>query len=306
MKNARNALVLALLLALAGPSHAGGRIHVLTSIFPLKEFAAAVLGERGEVSLLLPPGAGVHTWQPRPGDILRLASSDLFISVGSGLEPWISDAVKAVPGGKLRLLEVSRGLPLLPAGAEEPEGAEAGHGHGSLDPHIWLDLGLDARIIDRIVDAVSGIDPAGAGYFQANGESYKARLHELDSRFRQDLKDCHGRRMVVAGHAAFGYLAKKYGLVQISLYGLSPDSQPRPKQMMKVVDYCRRENVRTIFFENSVPPDLARTLAAEIKGRVLVLYAGHNLTREQMVKGIGFFDIMEENLRNLREGLGCR
>jgi len=306
MKNARHALILVLFLSLTGPSFAGLKVRVLTSIFPLKEFAAAVVGERGEVSLLLPPGAGVHTWQPRPGDIMRLASSDLFISVGSGLEPWLDDVARAVPGGKLRTLEVSRGLPLLPGQADEPEEAGTRHDHGPLDPHIWLDFGLDATIIDRIVDSLSGIDPEGAAYFRKNGETYKARLLKLDSRFREAFENCAGRRMVVAGHAAFGYLAKKYGLVQISLYGLSPDSQPRPKQMMRVVDFCRRENIRTVFFEASVPPDLARTLAAEINGRVLVLNAGHNLTREQVTKGVGFFDIMEENLRNLREGLGCR
>jgi zinc transport system substrate-binding protein len=306
MKKAGCALVFAFFAVLAGPAFSADSVRILTSIFPLREFAAAVVGERGEASLLLPPGAGVHTWQPRPSDILRLAASDLFISVGSGLEPWLPAIVKTVPGGKLHLLEVSRGLALLPAMADQREPAGAGHDHGSLDPHIWLDFGLDASVIDRIVEALSALDPAGAGYFRQNGESYKVRLRELDSRFREALKNCAGRQMVVAGHAAFGYLAKKYGLVQTALYGLSPDSQPRPKQMMKIVDFCRRENIRTVFFEASVPPDLARTLAAEIHGRILVLHAGHNLTREQVMKGVGFFDIMEENLRSLREGLGCR
>ncbi len=306
MKRFARILVFGICIVLAGPAFSAARVRVLTSIFPLREFAAAVVGDRGEVSLLLPPGAGVHTWQPRPSDIMRLADADLFISVGSGLEPWLSDVVKAVPGGKLHLLEVSRGLPLLPAIQEQPESAKGSHEHGPLDPHIWLDFGLDLTVIDRIVEALAEIDPGGSGYFRENGESYKILLRELDSRFREALKNCAGRQMVVAGHAAFGYLAKKYGLVETALYGLSPDSQPRPKQMMKVVDFCRRENIRTVFFEASVPPDLARTLAAEIHGRILVLNAGHNLTREQLMKGVGFFDIMEENLKSLREGLGCR
>jgi zinc transport system substrate-binding protein len=306
MIKARRALVFSLFLALAGPALATGKIKVLTSIFPLREFAAAVIGERGEAALLLPPGAGVHTWQPRPGDIMRLSSSDLFISVGSGLEPWLSGVLKAVAGGRLRVLEVSRGLPMLSAKAEEPGAPSDEHDHGPIDPHIWLDFGLDALITDRIVTALSEIDPSGAGYFQKNAESLKDRLRQLDSRFSQGLKNCPGKQIVVAGHAAFGYLAHRYGLIQTALYGLSPDSQPRPQQMMKIIDFCRKENIRTIYFETSVPPDLARTLAAEISGRVLVLYAGHNLTREQVMKGVGFFDIMEENLRNLREGLGCR
>jgi zinc transport system substrate-binding protein len=306
MNKVRVALALILMTSVALPAAVAGGIRISTSIFPLREFAAAVAGERGDVSLLLPPGAGVHTWQPRPGDIVRLSSTDLFISVGAGLEPWLSDILKAVPGGRLRVLEVSRGLPLLQAEAEEPGEHAESHDHGPADPHVWLDFGLDALIVDEIVSALSEIDPPGAGYFRKNGEALKGRLEELDSRFAAALRDCPGKEIVVAGHAAFGYLAKKYGLHQTALYGLSPDSQPRSRQLMKVVDFCRKEGIRTVYFESSVPPDLARTLAAEIGGRVLVLRAGHNLTRDEMLKGLGFFDIMEGNLRSLREGLGCR
>ncbi len=306
MNKARYALLLGLCFALARPAVSAGRIKVLTSIFPLREFAAAVVGDRGEAALLLPPGAGVHTWQPRPGDILRLAASELFISVGAGLEPWLSGVLKAVPGGRLRVLEISRGLPLRPAEAEEAEEPGHEHAHGPLDPHVWLDFGLDALIVDQIVATLSEIDPAGGPDFRKNAEALKSRLRELDSRYADALKNCSGKTLVIAGHAAFGYLARRYGLVQTALYGLSPDSQPRPQQLLKVIDFCRKEGIRTVYFETSVPPDLARTLAAEIGGRVLVLYGGHNLTRDQVAKGVGFFDIMEENLKNLREGLGCR
>ncbi|MGZ7065591.1 MAG: metal ABC transporter solute-binding protein, Zn/Mn family [Candidatus Aminicenantales bacterium] len=306
MKKAQCMLLLGLCLAMARPAASTNRIKVLTSIFPLREFAAAVIGDRGETELLLPPGAGVHTWQPRPGDILRLASSDLFISVGAGLEPWLSGVLKAVPGGRLRVLEVSRGLPLRPADAHEREGSAEEHVHGPLDPHVWLDFSLDVQIVDQIAATLSEIDPAGGADFRRNAETLKSRLRELDSRYAEGLKNCAGKTLVIAGHAAFGYLAKRYGLVQTALYGLSPDSQPRPQQLLKVIDFCRKEGIRTVFFETSVPPGLAQTLAGEIGGRILVLYAGHNLTRDQVVKGVGFFDIMEENLKNLREGLGCR
>lgn len=306
MKKVQCMLLLGLCLALGLPAASTGRIKVLTSIFPLREFAAAVLGDRGDAELLLPPGAGVHTWQPRPGDILRLASSDLFISVGAGLEPWLSGVLKAVPGGRLRVLEVSRGLPLRPAEADEPEAGAHDHTHGPLDPHVWLDFTLDTLIVDQIAATLSDIDPAGGADFKRNAETLKGRLRELDSRYAEALKKCAGKTLVIAGHAAFGYLAKRYGLVQTALYGLSPDSQPRPQHLLKVIDFCRKEGIRTVFFETSVPPGLAQTLAGEIGGRVLVLYAGHNLTREQLVKGIGFFDIMDENLKTLREGLGCR
>jgi zinc transport system substrate-binding protein len=112
--------------------------------------------------------------------------------------------------------------------------------------------------------------------------------------------------IVLAGHGAFGYLARRYGLAQIALFGLSPDALPKAKDLMKVVDFCRQRGIRTVFFENSVPPDLSVTLAREIGGQVLVLKAGHNLTREEQDKKVGFFDLMRENLASLRRGLECR
>jgi len=286
-----------------GPAVLEAKIRIMATVFPLREFAASVAGDRGEAALLLPPGASVHTWQPRPADIVRLGGADLLLYIGANLEPWLPGLLRSLPSGRLRALEATAGLALLEAadGDDHP-----GAGHGAMDPHVWLDFDLDARIVQRIVDELSLIDPAGRGEFRANADELVGRLRDLDGMFREGLADCTGRDLVLAGHGAFGYLARRYGLVQTALYGVSPDAQPRPLDLMKAVDFCRQKKIRTVFFENSVSPDLARTLAREIDGRVIVLYAGHNLTRDQQDRGVGFFDLMEENLRSLRSGFGCR
>ncbi len=280
------------------------KIRILATVFPLKEFAGTVAGERGEASLLLPPGAGVHTWQPRPADIARLSECDLLLFIGSGLEPWLPDLIKAFPPGRIRTLEAAAGLAV--AGPDEDEESGDKHGHGPLDPHVWLDFDLDVRIAGRIAEELTRIDPAGGPEFAANAARLTGRLKELDAEFREGLAGCRGRDLVLAGHGAFGYLARRYGIVQTALYGLSPDAQPKPKDLMKAVDFCRRKGIRAIFVENSVPPDLSRTLVREIGGRALILHAGHNLTRDQQAAGVGFFDLMEENLAALKDGLGCR
>ncbi len=304
--------VLAALLAAAcaGPLTAEGpaqaKLRVLATVFPLREFAAAVAGERAETDLLLPPGASVHTWQPRPGDIARLADCDLLLYIGSGLEPWLPNLLKAFPKGRIRALEAAAGLALaLPHEEGEGHHAEEEEHHG-LDPHVWLDFELDIRIVERLAAELARLDPAGAPEFAANAERLTARLKALDAEFRDGLSACRERTIVLAGHGAFGYLARRYGLEQTALYGLSPDAQPKPRDLMRAIDLCRARGIKTVFFENSVPRDLARTLARAIDGRVLVLHAGHNLTREQQAQGVGFFDLMKENLAALRAGLDCR
>ena len=293
-------------LLLAVPSTAGAGVKVLASILPLQEFAARVAGPRADVRLFLPPGAGVHTWQPRPADIVALSSCDLFISVGAHLEPWLGTVLTSAPGRRMRVLEVSRGLPLLPAGKDADEDGRHGDEHGTSDPHVWLDPELDLVIVDAIARALAEVDPAGRPVFEANADALKARLRDMDGHFRRGLADCRGRRVVVAGHAAFGYLAARYGLVQTALVGPSADALPGPGRMMAVIALCRQEGIKAVFHEASAPSAPARTLARDIGGRVFVLNAGQNLTRDEIRKGTGFFDLMEANLESLRRGLDCR
>jgi zinc transport system substrate-binding protein len=282
-----------------------GRIRILTSVYPLKEFAAAIVGDRGQAALLLPPGAGVHTWQPRAGDLVRLAECDLFIYIGADLEPWLPGLLKGLAGRRPETLEAVAGLELMRSGSGEGEG---GHhdDHGPFDPHVWLDPGMAARIVTAIQGRLEALDPEGASEFRRNGAALEGRLRDLDARYREGLRGCSGKVLILAGHAAFGYLARRYGLEQVALYGASPDSQPTPADLIEVVKKARARGIKAVFTESTASPALARSLARELGARTLILNPGHNLTRDEIHAGVTFFDIMEMNLGSLEDGLGCR
>jgi len=283
---------------------AAKKISIVTSVFPLLEFAGAVSGERGEVRLLLPPGAEIHTWQPRPSDIIRLSSADLFIYIGADLEPWLHDLLKSVRNPNLRVLEASRGISLIDE--EDIVHSAHEHNHGVHDPHIWLDFKNDQRIVDKIAAVLSEMDPEGSLVFKRNAFIYKEKLKVLDQKFKDGLMDCVHRTIILAGHGAFGYIARSYNLRQISLYGLSPDSRPTPKKLIEVVELAKKYRIKVIFFEIRVRDELAKVLAEEVGARTLVLNPGANLTKEQLKPGKTFFDIMEANLENLKDGLDCK
>ncbi len=265
----------------------------MASVFPLMEFARAVAGDRGEVSLFIPSGAEVHTWQPRPSDILKLSSSDLFIYVGSALEPWLEDILRSLSHPGFRVLEASQGLDLIKSKQGVP------------DPHIWLDFKNCMIIVDRVRETLSEMEPRSSHLFKNNADSYKIKLEELDLRFREGLKTCLQRIIILGGHAAFGYLARSYNLEQISLYGLNPDSEPTPRELIRVVKLAQKNQIKTVYYETNISSKLARVIAKEIDGRTLALNPGANLTKKQLMQGLTFFDIMEENLKNIRDGLIC-
>lgn len=292
--------VLSIIILQAGEKKKNNRIKIVCSVFPLQEFANAVAGERGEASLLLPPGAEIHTWKPRTSDIIKLSSADLFIYVGASLEPWLNDILASTANSNLRILEASRGLSLMRERRDEHEAK-----NNFVDPHIWLDFENDQIVVDRIQEFLSEIDPEGESIFKKNATVYKNKLQELDQDYRESLRNCLKRTFILGGHAAFAYLAERYGLNQISLYGLSPDSMPTPKHLVEVVELAKEHQIKVIYFESHISDELAKVMAKEVGAKTLVLNSGANITKEQMKSGVTFLEIMKKNLENLKDGLVC-
>ncbi|MFP4082707.1 MAG: metal ABC transporter solute-binding protein, Zn/Mn family [Candidatus Aminicenantes bacterium] len=278
------------------------KIKIVTTVFPLLEFSKAVGGERAEASLLLPPGAEIHTWRPRPSDMVRVSAADVFIYIGAELEPWVPDLLKSINNPELEIWEASAAFDLL----KTSSGPHPGHNHKMYDPHIWLDFAIDQMIVDKIASLLSEIEPSHASLFRKNADTYKAKLQALDQKYKQGLKECVHRTFVLGGHSAFGYLAHRYNLHQISLYGLSPNSEPTSKQLIQVVKMAKQHDIKVIYFEIYISDKLARVIAEEVGARTLALNPGANFTRQQLESGTTFFDIMEKNLENLRDGLICQ
>ena len=283
-------------------------LKVVASLFPLQEFARAVGGDQVQVALLLPPGAEAHSWEPRPSDVVKVSQADIFIYVSPSLEPWVDKVLRAAQSKKLRVLEASQGLPLIKAEGPEERTGRAGGSRGpeKMDPHLWLDFALDQKIVDTIAAAFSEKDPIHAADYKNNAQIYLGKLNDLDQRYRQALAKCRHRQILLSGHAAFAYLAKRYGLQQIALSGISPDAEPTPKKMAGVVEMAHKTGIKFIYVEELVNPKLAQSLSKEAGVGILTLNAGHNLTAQQVKEKVTFLEVMEKNLKNLEKGLECQ
>ena len=283
-------------------------LSVVTTLFPLKEFAQSVGGERVKVRLLLPPGAEPHTWEPKPSDIVRLSHADVFIYIGAEMEPRAHSIVKSSDNATLQIIEVSRGIPLIRV---DEAHHHAAHGdkeeltHGAVDPHIWLDFEYSQAIVDKIEHALGKKDPEWAEYYRKNADDYKEKLKNLDLKYKEVLSNCECREFILGSHAAFAYMARRYGLKQISLYRVSPNSEPTPKKMVEVIRMAKKHRVKAIYFEELLSDKLARTIAREVGAETLVLNPGANLTKAEIESEITFLSLMEKNLENLKYGLNC-
>ena len=283
-------------------------VQVMTSIFPLREFAKAVGGERAEVQQLLPPGAEAHAWEPKPSAVAKISKADIFVFIGPSMEPWANKVLKAVQGKNLIVVEAGRDLPLVEAEPEEGGEEAPSHRHGhkeKMDPHIWLDFSMDLKIVDAILAAFVKKDPKQAGDYKKYAEGYKGRLLELDKKYQETLASCRHRQIIMGGHAAFGYLARRYGLRHFALSGVSPNAEPTPKKMTGIVDQIKKTGAKYIFAEELVHPKMSQALAKEAGVRILILNPGGNLTADQSKQKLTFLDLMERNLKSLQQGLEC-
>ena len=282
------------------------KLRVVTTIFPIYDFARVVGGEQVEVIQLLTPGVEPHNFEPTPETIITLSKADLFIFSGSEMEPWAEKlAAGVVRNGKPVMVVAGKGARYI-SPAENPDHDEhEGHNHGK-DPHIWLDFDNAAMMVDRITDSFGAVAPVLADRFKSNAAAYRAKLKSLGSRFTAGPADCQSRQFVHGGHYAFAYLAERYKLSYSSAFGMTADSEPSSAKLAGLVKTIREKRLKYVFYEELLSPRTAETVAAETGAELLKLHGVHNITRKELESGATYLSLMEQNLDTLRKGLVCR
>lgn len=280
-------------------------LKVMASFYPMYDFAAKIGGDKAEVITLIPSGTEPHDWEPAAADIRNLEEADLFIYSGAGMEHWVDDVLASLDNKNLISVEASKGVALRDGHShshEEEEGAGEPEEEGQYDPHVWLSPLNAEKEMENIKNAYIKADPDNRDYYEANYELYASRFADLNQKFQDTLSSLPNKDIVVS-HEAFGYLCDAYGLNQVGIEGLSPDSEPSPARMAEIIDFVRANHVRVIFFEELVSPKVAETIAKETGSSVQVLNPLEGLSDEELESGADYFSVMEENLKQLEAAL---
>ncbi len=272
------------------------KLEVMASFYPVYDFAAKIGGDKVAVTVMVPPGTEPHDWEPAAVDIKKLEDADLFVYSGAGLEHWVDDVLASLKNKKLVTVEASEGVILREGHGEEGEDS------GQYDPHVWLNPENAKKEMENIKNAFIKADPENQDYYETNYTTYSARFDELDQEYKEALSSLPNKDIVVS-HEAFGYLCDAYGINQIGIEGLSPDSEPDPARMAKVIDFVKENKVKVIFFEELVSPKVAETIAKETGAATQVLNPLEGLSDEQMKANADYFSVMRDNLKQLEAAL---
>lgn len=296
----------------SGDVAGGDTVSVVVSSYPLEYAVQRVAGEHARVTNLTRPGVDAHDAELSAKDVAVVSESDLAV-YEKNLQPAVDSAISSqdvqntldVSEAADLSLRFSRGI-----GDRDHTGTQdqdqQGPSHevteGVIDPHFWLDPVRFGEVAQAIGTKLTQIDPENAHTYDANTAALVGDLQDLHGEFRSGLKTCASRNLVTS-HAAFGYLADRYDMNQVSISGLTPHDEPDPGTLAAISDFITKHEVKTVYVETLANTAITRTLASETGATTAVLDPIEGLTED--TAGSDYLDLMRSNLQTLEKGQGC-
>lgn len=277
-------------------------IQVVTTFYPMYDFAKNVVGDNGEVSVLLDAGQESHGYEPTPQDIAAIADADVFVYNSDEMETWVPSVLESIESSDVIIVEAAEDIALfeLKEAAEEEHSDEEGEDAHNVDPHVWLDPVYAQEEVAAILAGVLEADEANKESYEANAAAFNEKLAELDAAYQTAFETAENRTFVVQ-HAAFGYIARRYELTEVAVSDVSSDAEPNPAKLAELQQFMIDNQITTVYYSDSASSKTAETLAEEAGATLEVLSPLEGITAEDQEAGKDYLSVMEENLTALKK-----
>ncbi|WP_294372192.1 metal ABC transporter solute-binding protein, Zn/Mn family [uncultured Clostridium sp.] len=256
------------------------KVKVMVSIYPLKEFADKIAGDKAEISCMVPDNMEPHDYEPKTKDFEALTKSDAFIYNGLGLETWVEQVNTVIEDKDILIVDSSDGIDVRKEGEV-------------IDPHSWLSLIEAQKQAENIKDTLIKIDEQNKDYYESNYNEFSGELQKLYNEYKEKFDGIENKDFIT-GHAAFGYLCRDFGLQQKSVSNLLSEGEPTPKQLEELVKFCKENDIKTIFSESLASPKVSETLANEVGAEVVPI-----LTLESNEDNKSYIEAMRYDLEEI-------
>ncbi|MEL7609791.1 MAG: metal ABC transporter substrate-binding protein [Bacillota bacterium] len=295
----------------AGASKTADKISIVATIFPPVDFARQIVGDRADVSMLLPPASESHSFEPTPQDIIKIQNCDVFIYVGGESDEWVDGVLESMDTSKIKVItlmdcvevveeEIVEGMQDEEEAGVSAEGEEA----PEYDEHVWTSPRNAKLIVEKISDALSEADAANAGTYKTNTAAYLAKLDELDEAFKNVVDHAARRTIVLGDRFPFRYFADAYGLEYYAAFpGCSTETEASAATVKFLIDKINAEKIPVVFHIELSNEKMANTIAEATGAKVLLLNACHNISKADFEAGKTYIDLMRGNVETLREAL---
>ncbi|MDD4860449.1 MAG: zinc ABC transporter substrate-binding protein [Dehalococcoidales bacterium] len=235
-----------------GTANTTGKLGVVVTLPPLADFAGQIGGDKITVSVMVPPGANPHVYEPTPSQMVLVSKSQVYIKVGTPVEfelAWMGKILQQ--NAKLQVIDCSAGITLI-----------------NDDPHIWNSPVEAKKMVTNILEGLVRIDSSNAAYYRDNAARYLQELDALDKYAREKFAGFANRGFMIY-HPAFGYLAADYGLTELAIE--QEGHEPTPRVIQESIDLARKLSINYIFVAEQFPTMQAEAIAREIGGKIVLL-----------------------------------
>ena len=273
-------------------------MKIVTSFYPVYAMVKEVSGDLNDVRMIQ-SSSGIHSYEPSANDIAAIYDADIFIYHSHTLESWAGSLDPSLQKSKVKVIEASDGMTLerVP-GLEDMEAGNGVDAKTLYDPHTWLDPEKVAEEAQIIADKLSEQDSANKETYQKNAQNFSAKAHDLTKKY-QPIFENADQKTFVTQHTAFSYLAKRFGLNQLGIAGISPDQEPSPRQLTEIQEFVKTYKVKTIFTESNASSKVANTL---VKSTGVTLKTINPLEADPQ-NDKSYLENLEENLSVLAQEL---
>ena len=323
----------------AGETGSGERLRVVTTLFPYYDFTRQIAGELVDLSVVIPAGMDSHSFEPTPADIRKIQQADVVIANGGEMEQWLSQVLDSLNQDSLTVVYMMDYVDVVEE--EVVEGMEHDHDHGhdhdgheeagdhdheaevctedhdhslydedeslyeiEYDEHIWTSPVNAMKITEIIGETLKRKDPGHAEIYETAKNTYLEELKELDGEFRKIREEAVHDIMVMGDKFPLRYFADEYGLrYRAAFSGCSSDTEPSAKTIAYLIDKIREENLPVVFYLELSSHRVAEIIGEETGAKPLLFHSCHNVTRREFESGVTYLQLMEQNVKNLREGL---
>jgi zinc transport system substrate-binding protein len=249
-------------------AESAGKLGVVVTILPQAEFVESIGGDAVDVTVMVPPGASPHTYEPTPGQMEELSRATMYAQVGSGVEfelVWMDKLAAA--NEDMLVVDCAQGIQLQETVTENEDEGESDE-HGALDPHIWMSPRNAQVMVENIADGLIAIDPDNRAYYEQNRDAYLQELAQLDQDICDGLAGVENRIFMVY-HPAFGYFARDYDVTMLPIE--AEGKEPTPAGLAHLIAQAQESNIKVVFASPQFNPASAKVIAEAIDGRVVFI-----------------------------------
>ena len=273
-------------------------MKIVTSFYPIYAMVKEISGDLNDVRMIQ-SSSGIHSFEPSANDIAAIYDADIFVYHSHTLESWAGSLDLSLQNSKVKVIEASEGMTLeRVSGLEDMQAGDGIDEKTLYDPHTWLDPEKVAEETQIIADKLSELDNANKDTYQKNAQSYSNKAHDLTNKYKPIFEKA-SQKTFVTQHTAFSYLAKRFGLNQLGIAGISPDQEPSPRQLTEIQEFVKTYKVKTIFTESNASSKVADTLVKSTSVSLKTL----NPLEADPQNDKSYLENLEENLAVLAQEL---